>query len=627
MVFFDRGSKRERYLETHFANIINYLIIIFAIYLISSILYFHPAGILYRGIYVSVMVALVMIYYTPPGEKPNKVRIIDYILSILSLTVGLYIILQADRFIYRVPFFDEIYITDIIAAIVMFTLVLLATQRTIGRPLVIITIVALLYCYFGKYIPGIFGHRGFSLNQVIEQLFMGTRGIYGTPIGISSTYVFMFVSFGCFLSSTGGGNFFHDLSISIAGNSRGGIAKTAVIASSLFGTISGSPGANVLATGSFTIPMMKKAGYPAYFAGAVETAASCGGCITPPVMGSVAFIMATVIGVPYYQVMIAAVFPALLYYFALFYAVDREAIKQNLKGIDKSELPSTWKTLFRGIQYIIPLAWLVYRLLMGFSPGRIAFEAIIFMLLIGFIKKDPKNPPVNINTILDGLKSTVKITLPVSVACAAAGSMIGIINLTGIGGKFASLILGLAHESLFLSLIITMVITLILGMGMTITPSYLIAAALAGPALVRAGVPILPAHLFVVYFAAMATMTPPVCMAAYNAATLAKANPLKVGYTSVRLGIIAYVIPYAFIYRPEILIHGFGLTKIAPTLLMTGFSAMALAAGINRYFLRVNKLWETFLLVIVSIMLLIPLYSYNLFGIALFALVFIYQRK
>ncbi len=451
MGFLDKkGSKRETLLGNYFAKFMNYCIILFAIYLVYSIIYAHPHRILYRSTFLSVMCAITMIYYTFPGEKPNKVRVIDYILSTLSLIVAIYIVLNGERYVFRIQFYDEVYIFDMIAGIVMILLTLEATRRTLGWPLTIICVIVLSYCYLGKYVQGIFAHRGFKLSQIIDQLFMSTSGIYGLPTGIASTFVFMFVLFGAFLNSTGGGDFFYNLSVSIAGHRRGGLAKTAIIASSLFGTISGSPTSNVATTGTFTIPMMKRLGYPSYFAAAVETVASCGGCIMPPVMGTVAFVMADVIGVPYYKVVIAAIFPALLYYGALFYSVDVEAIKRNLQGLDKLGLPSVWKTLIGGIRYIIPLGWLVFRLFRGFSPARVAFEAIMFMLVISFIKKGSRYS-MNIKNILNGLEKSVKVLLPIAAACSSAGLIVGVINLTGAGGKFSSVLLGLAHGNLFLA--------------------------------------------------------------------------------------------------------------------------------------------------------------------------------
>jgi len=624
MGFLDKGNKRIL-AGTSLGRVLSTLTILFALYLITSLLWSYPFLIRYRGIFTSFTVFLIMIFYTFPGEKPNKARVLDYILALLSLSVGIYIFLNTQRLAFRVQFFDQIYLADKIFGIIMILLILEATRRVIGRILTLIAVIMLLYPFLSQYIPGMFHHRAVDFSFFIEHMFMTTNGIFGTPIGIVSSYVFMFVLFGAFLRATGAGDFFFDLARSIAGHTRGGLAKTAVIASALFGTISGSPVSNVTTTGAFTIPMMKRLGYPPHFAGAVETAASCGGTILPPVMGAVAFVMAEVIGVYYYQVAIAAVIPALLYYLAVFYGVDAEAIKQNLKGVSKSELPPIGPTLVAGLKYLIPLAWLIFRLLRGYSPTRIAFEAVLLMLILGLVRRDSRYP-ITAKQVLKALEDTINILLPVAIACAAAGIIVGVISLTGIGGKLTSLILTLAGGNLFAALILIMLITLILGMGMSITPSYILSATLAGPALIKAGVVPMAAHLFIVYFAAMATMTPPVCLSAYAAAGIAESDPMKVGYTAVRLGIVAFIIPYVFIYQPELILAGKGgLQTLFPILIIT-IGVLALAAGVNQHAFKKTQWWETGSLIAAGLLMFLPSTIFSLAGLVLFAVILLHQR-
>ncbi len=623
MGLLDKGSKRKLD-KTIVGKVITIVTIILALYLVYSSVWSFPFAIMYRGIFLSVLVAIVVISYTLPGEGPNKIRIMDYILAALSLLIGLYMVLQTERLVFRTPFFDEVFMMDVIAGVIMVLLVLEATRRTVGWPLTIISGVMLTYPFVGMFIPGLFGHRGFKLYHVVEQIFMTTNGIFGEAIGIASTYVFMFVLFGVFLKSTGGGDFFFDLSISVAGHTRGGLAKTAVLASALFGSISGSPISNVATTGAFTIPMMKRSGYPAYFAGAVETAASCGGTIMPPVMGAVAFVMAEVVGVPYYQVLAAAIIPAVLYYGAVFYAVDTEAIKQNLKGMDKSELPPVGKTLLGGIQYLFPLVWLVARLFQGLSPARVAIEAVVVMIVIGLLVRNPKYP-ITLNVVFEALEGSIKTLLPVAIACGAAGVVVGVITLTGAGGKFTSLILSMAQGFLFPALILTMIVTIILGMGMSITPTYILAASLAAPALVKAGVPVMAAHLFIVYYAAMATMTPPVSLSAYTAAGIADSDPMKVGFAAVRIGIVAFVIPYVFVYQPQLIIHN-NIGQSIVTTLLVALGCYALTAGVNRWLLKELKLWEAVLVITSSALLFTPNIVLQIVGIAVF-LVFIVRQR
>ena len=619
MSLLSKGRKRNLS-GTTIQKILNLLMTIFALYMIYAILWAYPHAIMYRGIFVTILVALVMIFYnfSDGGREPDKIKIFDYVLSILSLVVGIYIVLNSGRLVFRVQFWDQVFISDIVFGIIMILLVLEATRRVMGWPLVIVATVAIFYPFFGKYIPGMFGHRGFNFSWFIDQLFLSTNGIFSTPVNVVSSYVFMFVLFGEFLKDTGGGDFFFDFAMSMTGHRRGGLAKTAIFASALFGTISGSPISNVATTGAFTIPMMKRSGYPAYFAGAVETAASCGGTIMPPVMGAVAFVMAEVIGVPYYQVAIAAIIPATLYYAAVYIAVDVEAIRQKLKGVSKSELPSIRKTLFNGLQYLFPLIWLVFRLFQGFSPARVAFEAVVVMLVLGLIKRNQKYP-ITISLVFRALGNTIKVLLPVAIACAASGIIIGVITLTGIGGKFTSIILSLSGGHLFFALMLTMLVTIVLGMGMSITPSYILAASLAGPALVTGGVKPMAAHLFIVYFAAMATMTPPVCLAAYTAAGISESDPMKVGYTAVKLGITAFIIPFVFVYKPELILRG-GSSAMDTlyTIIISTIALYSLISGLNRWLIKNTKLWEAALLIIASALMFLDSHVLNLIGIVLF---------
>jgi len=616
MGFLDKGSKRNL-AGTSLGKVISTVVVIFSLYLVYASVYAYPYAIMYRAIFVCILIAIVMVRYTVPGVKPNKVRVLDYTLSVLSLLAGIYLIMNTERYVFRTAFFDPVFKFDTIVTIIMVFLVLEATRRTVGYPLTLIAGLVLLYPFLGKYIPGMFGHRGFELDYVIQQMFMTTNGIFGEAVGIASTYVFMFVLFGAFLKETGGGDFFFELSMAVAGSTRGGLAKTAVLASALFGSISGSPISNVATTGAFTIPMMKRSGYPSHFAGAVETAASCGGTIMPPVMGAVAFVMAEVVGVRYLEVLVAATIPAILYYGAVFYAVDIEAIRQNLKGVPKSELPPVFKTLFNGIQYLVSLIWLVVRLFQGLSPARVAFEAIILMLVIALIRRNPKYP-ITFSRIGKAIESSIYMLLPVAIACAAAGVVVGIITLTGVGGKFTSLILRLGQGYLFPALILTMVVTVILGMGMSITPTYILAASLAAPALIKAGIVPIAANLFIVYYAAMATMTPPVSLSAYTAAGISGSDPMRVGFTAVRIGIVAFVIPYVFVYRPRLILAGSGSLQTVFVIMITLIGVYALTAGINQRFVRNNKVWETVVIIASSVLMFVPYPQLNFLGMALF---------
>ena len=607
-------------------KILDISIIIFVIYCIYSLLWGFPYEIVYRGIFLAVSIALVMMFYTfnNSGEL-NKITIFDCVLAILSLLVGIFILINAERYAYRIMFSDKVFISDIIFGTITVLLVLEALRRVHGWPLLSVAIVFLLYLFFGQHISGMFritSHMEFL--WLIEHFFMTVNGIYSTPIGIISSYVFMLVMFGEFLTAIGCGQFFVDLAQSITGGRRGGCAQSAVVSSCFFGMISGSSISNVATTGSFTIPMMKRRGYPAYFAAAVETSASCGGTIMPPVMGSVAFVMAEVLGVPYYKIAIASIFPSLLYFAAIFYGVDIESIKQNLKGLSRSELPELRKTLFNGYIYFFPLIWLVYRLFNGISPTKSAFESVLIMIVVGLIKRDKKHL-ITISLIYRGLIATVKTMLPIIMACAAAGIIIGVLNFTGLGAKFTSLMFRLSGGYLPFALLLTMLVAIILGMGVTILPTYILTASLAGPALIEAGLLPLAAHLFILYYAGMATMTPPVCLAAYTAAGIAECDPMKAGYISVKLSFIAFIIPFAFVYNPAIILQNSSIIETIYALLMITAATYAFASVIYKRIFRKNKLWELAVLLIAGVLMFFPSYIFNSVGMILFIATIVQQ--
>ena len=625
MGLLNQGRKRNLS-GTKIGEVLNILMVIFIIYCIYALMWGFPYQIVYRSVFLAVLIALAMMFYTFDNKgELNKITIFDYVLAILSLLVGVYILLNADRYINRIVFADKVFISDIIFGIIAILLVLEATRRLLGLPLLSVALVFILYLFFGKYIPGMFRITSrLEFSGIIEHFFMSTSGIYTMPVGVMSSYVVMLMMFGEFLTVIGCGQFFIDIAQSITGGRRGGCAQTAVVSSCFFGMISGSTISNVATTGAFTIPMMKSAGYPAHFAAAVETSASCGGSIMPPIMGAVAFIMAEVIGVPYYKIAIAAIFPALLYYAAIFYGVDAEAVKRNLKGLSKSEIPALRKTISNGIIYLVPLIWLVYRIFQGISPTKSAFESVLSMLVIGLIKRNKKYP-LTISLIFRALAKTVRSLIPITSACATAGIIIGVINLTGMGGKFSAILLRLSGGYLPISLILTMIVAIILGMGMNITPVYILTASLAGPALIKAGLLPMAVHLFILYYAAMATMTPPVCLSAYTAAAIAECNPMKAGYTAVKLAFVAFIIPFAFIFNNAIILQNSSIMEIIYSLVMVTAALYALASGMYGRVYRKNKLWETAVLIIAGVLMFFPSYTLNPVGMILLIVIIIVQ--
>jgi len=436
-------------------------------------------------------------------------------------------------------------------------LVLEASRRVLGYVLPAIAVITILYALFGANLPGILGHRGYSLQRAMVTIF-SDQGVYGTPVGVSATTIYIFLLFGSFLAVSGADQIFQNLSVALAGRKRGGPAKIAVLSSMLFGSISGSAVANVVSTGAFTIPLMKKQGYSNRFAGAVEAVASTGGQIMPPIMGAAAFVLADIVGVPYSRVATAALLPAVMYYLSLFKVVDLESIKLNLKGVPQDQLPDLKKTLKKGFKLFIPLLVLLVLLIaVQMTPMIAAIWSILALIITGLFDKEGR---MSLKKFIDGCIDGLKNLPQVVAACACSGIVVGMFSLTGLGLKFSDFIVSLGESSLFFSLVLSMIVCTILGMGLPATASYIIGATVLSPALIKLGLPSLPANLFIFYYACLSAITPPVAVAAYAAAGLAGENALKVGLTAVKLAITGFVMPFVFVYNTEYLHLGFDLT-------------------------------------------------------------------
>ncbi|MDE7064472.1 MAG: TRAP transporter permease, partial [Desulfovibrionaceae bacterium] len=460
-------------------------------------------------------------------------------------------------------------------------LVLEATRRIVGLPIALVALVFLLYAKFGAYIPGMLGHRGFSFSRIISHMYLTTEGIFGMPLGVSASFVFLFILFGAFLHSTGLGKFFIDLALAAAGRYVGGPAKVAVLASGFFGTISGSSVANTVSTGTFTIPLMKSVGYRGSFAGAVEAASSTGGQIMPPIMGAAAFIMAQFLGVGYVEIAKAALIPALLYYLAVGFMVHMEAKRLGLKGIPKERLPRTWHVLREGGYLLIPIFVLIYLLMQGYTPLKAAYYCILSTVIISAVANNWKAwrgasynneseasalLECNVATgkdILQAMENGGRLALGVAAACACTGLVIGVVTLTGMGLKLANTIVTLSGDSFMLTLLFTMCASIILGMGLPTTAKYIVLATIAAPAIQHFDVPVFAAHLFIMYFGILADLTPPVALAAYAAAGIARADPNATGFMAVKMALAVFLIPYIFCYNPGLLMIGATPAEIA----------------------------------------------------------------
>ncbi|MEL7563534.1 MAG: TRAP transporter permease [Dehalobacterium sp.] len=503
-----------------------------------------------------VTFAMVILYGLYVGRKTagkDYISWIDWLIIIAALALGIYLYVNMRDIIYRVGVMPTQ--ADLIFGTILLFLVLDGTRRTCGNILPILAIIFLLYAHFGNYIPGLLGHSGFNWKMIISFM-MGMDAIYGVPVQASASVCFLFLVFGAFLTKSGAGNTFIDLAIGLTGRTRGGPAKVSIVASSLFGTISGNSVANVLTTGAFTIPMMKKIGYSSRFAGAVESVASTGGQIVPPIMGAAAFILASTLGIPYSRIMGAAVIPALLYYLAVFLMVDLEAVKTGLKGLGKEETPEVKQIIMKKWLHFLPIIVIILCLIvLHTSVIRGALWGITSVIVASLFFKEEnmiKKPKMLYDSLSEGAKTSVGMV----AACACAGIITGVLNLTGTGLKFAGAVMAISQGSLPIALILTMLVSLVLGMGLPTAAAYIITAAIASPALVNMGVSPLAAHMFCLYFACVSAITPPVALAAYAGAQLAKANPIQVGVTATKLGIVAFIVPYMFVYGEALLGSG-----------------------------------------------------------------------
>lgn len=493
------------------------------------------------------MVLVYLLYPTRRSWSRRRLHPLDVLLAVLAGAAPIYIIVNYQQLVLRA---GTVTAVDMVMGTLGVLLVLEAARRVVGWPMVIIACGFVAYAFVGPYLPGMLAHRGVDVGELVGHLFFTTEGVFGIPLGVSSTFIFLFILFGAYLETTGLGKFFIDLANAVAGWASGGPAKVAVLSSGLMGTVSGSSVANVVGTGSFTIPMMKKLGYHPNFAGAVEAAASTGGQLMPPVMGAAAFLMAEFVGVPYIEVVKAAVIPAILYYTGIWVGVHFEAKKSGLKGIPRDQLPKPL-VLFRERGHLaIPLAAIIYLLVSGYTPMKAALWAIFLAIGASMLRKSTRITP---QQIVQGLDKGARGALGVLVACATAGIIIGVVTKTGVGLKMASALLDLAGGKLLPTMFFTMITSLILGMGVPTTANYVITSTIASPAIITLGVPVLAAHMFVFYFGIIADVTPPVALAAYAGSAISGGEPMRTGINASKLAVAAFLVPYIFVFSPDLL--------------------------------------------------------------------------
>ena len=624
MTYIERGvilTSRDK-----FINIVNFawvLALAMAFFQIYTGGFGLLTAMLQRSIHLYFAMVLILLYY--PLTKGGRVgRVVNYFLISLTLLVAAYMISFATPEQLAARALVGSSLGDIIVGSTLVLLVFEVTRRICGLPMTIIGLSFIGYAFAGPYLPSLLAHRGYSFIQVVEQVVYTHEGLWGTPLAVSSSFVILFVIFGAVLEKSGGGKFFIDLAFAATGRSRSGPALSAVVSSAFMGTINGVAAANVVTTGAFTIPLMKQVGYKPHVAGAVEAAASTGGQILPPVMGAAAFIMAEMMGVSYSEVALAAIIPALLYFISVGLMVHFEAVRLGLKGLSKENLPIVKDVMRDGWLFLFPIGLLIYLLvIVAYSPTKSALFATGLMLLIGVLRKKDR---MCLTDVLDSLVLGVKNSLVVAAACATAGVVIGVVVITGLGLRFSNLIVTLSGGHLFLALILTAITCIILGMGLPTSAAYIITATLGVPALVNLGLEPMAAHLFVLYFAVVSVITPPVAIAGYAASAVAQSDPMRTSITATRFGIVAYVVPFMFAYGPALILIGSPLKIIIAA--VTSLAGVAMIAfGIQGWMLTKAGVVERVAFLAAALLLINTQIMTDAIGISFAALAIILQLR
>lgn len=614
------SESSTRKLTGVFGMIVKWFAIIMSCYHIYTAIFGMMESLRHRAMHLVFVLPLCFVLY-PMNKKQKKTNptVWDCILALTSMVCCGYVVL----------FFSDIVAhggiptqTDIVFGITTIILVLLAARRVVGWQIMTLAIVFLAYAYFGKYMPGVFAHKGASIKRMIDHLYMLPEGVFSIALGTASTYIVVFVVFAAFLEKSGLGDLIRDISMRSFGAAVGGPAKVAVVTSALFGTISGSAAGNVVTTGSFTIPLMKSTGYEKEFAGAVEAVASTGGQLMPPIMGSAAFIMADYLGVPYSRIIAAAVIPALLYYSAVFSSVHLRAKKLGLVGVDKNQFPPVSETLKKQWHLTIPFFVVLVLLMFEFTPLYVGAAGIVLVIIFAAFKKETR---MSFKDILWAFENGAKRTVSVSVACAAVGCVIGVCTLTGISTILGNYILKVGQGNMLLTLVLVMIIAIIMGMGMPTSAVYILLVAVAAPVLTKLDMPVLVAHFFVFYFGLIANVTPPVAIPAYAAAGLANANPSKTGWAAFKIAIPCFLIPFVFAYDYRMLMVDASVPGIIYVAIKCLVGVFLFALAIEGHWRFKLPWWLRPLLLCGALGLMAPSIITDVIGGALFILTTAYQ--
>lgn len=610
---------KETLFDTLRDRIAQVVLVFLAMLLIVSGIWGSPTSLAYRHLFLGGMMILALM--EKPFSKKNKVlsNVVDFTMAILVLAILVYVLYDIGAYQLRVGKLTQM---DVVTGTIYMVILLELARRVAGMPMVVIAVFFFAQNLFAQSLPGVFRRANISYTNMLDFVFMRTDGIFGMPVQVMSTYVVLFMIFAALLEVSGAGSFFIDFATSITGKSRGGPAKAAVVSSAAFGTISGSAIANVASTGSLTIPLMKKIGYDSTFAGAVEAVASTGGQIMPPVMGAVAFILAQNINTNYIEVAGRATLPAILYFACVFFVVDFRARRLSLQGTPEENIPDLKKTLLNGWQLVVPLVILVWMLAVGRSAQFSALIATFALIVVASLRKWTR---MDGRRILRGILNGVNDSIGVAITAAAAGIIIGGVTNTGLNLLFANQVVKLSGGNQFITLLLVAIVCLVLGMGMTTSAVYISVATIMAPALIRLGIEPLAAHMFVLYFGCICVITPPVALASFTASGISGASPSKTGWTSFRIGLVAFIVPFIFVYQPVMLLYG-SVPEIALCVVTSLVGCWCLASAIEGWLLVQLSLVERVAFAAGGLLLMVPGYITDFVGVALVVAAYILHR-
>ena len=641
---YDRESKTRTFVNPAIAMAFKaFCIVVTAYHLVFAAGLWTPRTLQHRSIHVAMMLILSFALY-PATKKASRKTIAwyDYVLMVLSAVTAIYMYTNYNTIVNRAGVVNG---TDVLVGAILTVLVLEATRRVCGTALPVLSLIFILYALMGRRagmipinIPGIFLHRGYTLPKMFSNFYTNTEGIYGSSVNVASTYIFLFICFGEFMNKCGMGKFFNDIATALAGWSKGGPAKVAIIAAGLLGMINGAAVAVVVTTGSFTIPLMKKDGYDNEFSGAVVATGSVGGQLMPPVMGAAAFIMAETLGIKYNYLLVCAIIPAVIYYLGILFQIQLRADRLNMKPTPREELPKVGQVMKESGHLAIPIIFLVYMLFFsGKTVIMAAFYSIICTIVIAELRK---NTRMSLNDIINALAKSAVSTVSVAIACACVGCIVGVCSITGFALNLANAIVMIGQNSLLFTLVFSMVTCMILGMGLPSIPAYIITSTVAAPALVQLGIPDIAAHMFCFYFAMFANLTPPVALASFAAAGISGGDPMKTGWASVKLALAGFILPYMFVYNNSLLLIGQQINADTGKMevVRTGFAAGAMTAvfsvigvallsiAVEGHLFKKVSLPLRGLAIIGAFLLMTPSMPLNLAGIAIAAAVIVVQK-